>query len=78
MDETVTASPNPTNGIVNLSGKPMTKVQVWDISGKLILTEDHNALSQIALNLSTFVAGIYFARIFGHSGNSNTIKILKK
>ena len=78
VDDAFTASPNPTSGIVNLSGKPMTKVQVWDISGKLILTEDHNALSQIALNLSTFEAGIYFARIFGHSGNSNTIKILKK
>ena len=72
-----TATPNPTDGIVRLSGAAVNSVTICDVTGKIISSENYNALSEVTLNLSSFHTGIYFAKVTAASGNSETIKILK-
>ena len=71
------ATPNPTGGIVNLSGSNISNVNIIDVSGKIIHSENYNGLSEVTLNLSNFRSGIYFAKVTATDGGSSTIKIIK-
>jgi photosystem II stability/assembly factor-like uncharacterized protein len=73
-----TATPNPTNGMVQLLGVPINSVNIFDVSGKIIASQNYNALSEVTLDLSSFHTGIYFAKVTTASGNSETVKIVKK
>lgn len=72
----VSLSPNPTTGIVNVLGiNTLDKIDVYSTNGQLIKTfsEDSN-LEQI--DIASFEAGVYFAKIQSNSGNK-TIKLIK-
>ncbi|HMI08676.1 MAG TPA: T9SS type A sorting domain-containing protein [Flavobacterium sp.] len=72
-----TAVPNPTTGLVKLSGAEINSVLVFDLSGKVVKTESFNSLNEVTLNLSTFQNGVYFAKIIADNGTSFTLKIVK-
>ena len=59
--------PNPSNGLFTLTYgnyKPQ-KVEVFDVTGKIILTIEENALSddKMQLNLEKVTTGVYFVKI---------------
>ncbi|MBV7269390.1 T9SS type A sorting domain-containing protein [Winogradskyella luteola] len=69
--------PNPTNGNWNLlSSNTINNVAVYDILGKQVLTLSPNS-SEVAIDASSLITGVYFARIEGVSG-SKTIKLVKE
>ena len=70
--------PNPSNGLVTVSygNFEPTQIQVYDISGKLILTKENLSASETNLDLSSASQGIYFIKI--SSENQNTVKRLIK
>jgi hypothetical protein len=68
--------PNPTTGRINVSGPTDFagyKVQVVDISGKIILDQD---LSSV-INLDNLRSGMYLVRIIGNQGVS-THRVIRK
>jgi hypothetical protein len=64
--------PNPTTGIVNLSGMKFEKAEVYNIFGQLIITERNS----MQFDLSSFDNGTYIVRIFNQKQNVETKKIL--
>ena len=75
----ITVYPNPSNGLVTISygNFEPTQIEVYDISGKLILTKENLNVSETSLDLSSASQGIYFIKI--SSNNQNIVKrIIKK
>lgn len=72
--------PNPVNKSLTLNfGKPINKIQckVTDVTGRLLLKEDHTNVSQTTLDFSDHPQGIYFIEITTDSQVS-TRRIIKK
>lgn len=63
--------PNPTSGIVNIAAVGLTdgkyNVQLHDLTGKLVYTEERNAneLMNTSVDLSTLTKGMYFLSVTG-------------
>lgn len=73
LEDAFSIFPNPTNGIVYFDGKAPESIQVFDLSGKL-LVEEQNASS---IDLSAVPEGIYLVQI--HVNNKvTTQKIIRK
>jgi len=63
-DNSVTVSPNPTNGIVNISAKAEIKsVQLYDVQGRLL-----QAASGTTIDVSNRAAGLYFVKVMTAKG----------
>lgn len=73
----ITASPNPTNGIVKISGNSFNAISIYDISGKQVFSKNYDNLSETQLDISTFENGIYFAKISNEKDEVNSVKIIK-
>lgn len=67
--------PNPSTNFVKINSieTPISKIQVFDISGKLILTNNYNSEITINLNVSSLAKGIYLLKI----NNRITKKLIK-
>ncbi len=72
--ETIKIYPNPVKNHLNIESKNIiTKIEIFDISGKLIMEPNTNLVS---INLSELLSGIYYIRI--ETENKVTIeKIIK-
>ncbi|MCA0154141.1 T9SS type A sorting domain-containing protein [Winogradskyella vincentii] len=69
--------PNPTNGEWNInSNLEMSKVALFDILGKEVLTITPNAM-EATIDASSFKTGVYFARIEGVNG-TKTVKLVRQ
>ena len=70
--------PNPTNDVLNVSldKYKIKEVSLLDIQGRVILTQS-NLLDKNRIDLSNFVAGIYFLNITTFEGTIN-LRIVKK
>ena len=68
----LTLYPNPTTGILTIEGAKGT-VAVYDIYGKLILSEKTNTL-----DISQAARGIYFVRVLDEQGKVYVAKVLKE
>jgi hypothetical protein len=56
--------PNPVNGNLSLENVVGSGIEIYDISGKLVLTDARTASSR-KLDLSTFAPGVYLIKIIG-------------
>ena len=74
----ISVYPNPSNGLVTITYGTFepTQIQVYDISGKLILTKESLNVSETNLDLSSASQGIYFIKI--SSENQSVVKRLIK
>ena len=67
--------PNPTASVLNIESKgPLSMVQIFDLSGREILTEKKNLTAVSVGELST---GAYFVRVFDDKGRFATLKFVK-
>ena len=80
MESGVECYPNPTTGIVTVTGiEAGTKIELLDFTGRLLHTySSHQAIKPsdnqtITLDLSSFVPGLYLLRT-----SSGTAKLLKR
>jgi hypothetical protein len=69
--------PNPSNNVWNIeTTSAITKINVSDISGKVVFTAQPNG-NAAAINAAEFQSGIYFAQIATASG-TQTVKLIRK
>ena len=66
--------PNPSEGIFKFSNSNIQTIQVFDVSGKMML---NSALKSNELDLSAFQKGIYFLKIESSNGDLFTKRIIK-
>jgi photosystem II stability/assembly factor-like uncharacterized protein len=74
----ISMSPNPTDGILKITGSTISSIRVFEITGKEIYTQSYNNAEEVSLNISTLNTGIYIAKIIDVNGNSTNQKIIKK
>ncbi len=67
--------PNPTTGKINFNLKEITNIAVFDISGRLVKSEEHFTGE---LNLELLPNGLYLIKAFSEKGISATKVILYK
>ncbi|MDB9993156.1 choice-of-anchor B family protein [Flavobacteriaceae bacterium] len=67
--------PNPSTNSVKLSSTntPISKISIYDLSGKLLLSKKYNSEININLNISNLASGIYLLKI----NNKKSIKLIK-
>jgi hypothetical protein len=56
--------PNPTNGILNIGNKDLIKIQLFDLTGRIIKEYNPNPL----VDLSNFSKGIYLIKLISDEG----------
>ncbi|WP_299059260.1 T9SS type A sorting domain-containing protein [uncultured Polaribacter sp.] len=73
-------SPNPTTGLVHIKLEDIndTKVELYNILGKKILTKKYFNVDKVSLNIDSLPAAIYLVKVTSNTGATNTVKILKK
>lgn len=75
--------PNPTNGIVKIdwtnSNQKPNSVQIFDITGKLLVTKNIEANDLNAeLNIAEYTNGLYLVKIISKDGNTVVKKVFKQ
>ena len=74
----INAYPNPTNGIVQLEGLPISEkvmISIYNLSGEIVLQFESSG-SNVIVDLSSESPGIYFIKIAGET--QHTAKIIKE
>ena len=66
----ILAYPNPTNSIINLNllGTDANVMEVYDVAGNLIHTEQLNSL-KTTLNIENYTIGLYFVKFYNNQHN---------
>ena len=77
-DKAFTATPNPTTGLLNLAGKNINQVIVYDLLGKQVSTNNYSAINNVSINLGSLNAGVYMVKVTNSLGSSSTIKVVKQ
>lgn len=75
--KTISLSPNPTIGIINISGKGISQYELCDVTGKKITNEKFNPLDNMSLNIDFLASGIYLLRVTNQDGVSSH-KLIKQ
>ncbi len=71
-------SPNPTSDKFNLTGENINQVQITDILGKVIISNNYAALSNVELSIADFNAGVYVVKVTNNEGKSSVVKVVKQ
>lgn len=67
------AYPNPTNGVLNIAGNNIDKIEVYNSLGKMVISRQ--VCSQSAnINLGGLSSGLYFVKIYG--ATTETMKVV--
>jgi streptogramin lyase len=72
-----TVYPNPSNGIFNIEALTNATITVFDMVGKQVSTQKV-AIGTATINLSSFTAGVYFAKITTEDNQTQTVKLIKQ
>ena len=72
-----TIAPNPTNGIVTVSGVMLEKVKVYNIVGQLVAEKSMESES-LVFDMSSLPSGLYFVHLIHQKGSSCVRKLLKQ
>ena len=74
--EKINIYPNPSNGIFNIENDNITKIEIFDLAGKLILKQE-NEFGVSSVDLNQYLKGIYLDKIISKNNQVNTIKLIK-
>ncbi len=79
-NESLQISPNPANDLVTVSfptGAELSRVELLDLSGRIIATENINGKSNRAIfSTSAFTSGMYILRAVDTKGAAVTSKVM--
>ena len=65
--------PNPVNNVLNISGIiDVTKIDIFDLTGKLVKTVDLEYTKEISINVAEFQNGVYFVKVYNNTGVQTT------
>ncbi|MCZ2298741.1 MAG: T9SS type A sorting domain-containing protein, partial [Chitinophagales bacterium] len=68
--------PNPATNVVNVSFTDMKQIHITDVAGRLLLSKQLGCVNNTQLNISTIGKGIFFVRVIGKDGSSETKKLI--
>ena len=68
--------PNPTQAALNITGERMSRIHVYDLSGRLVLIADPDTPEQTRINVTGFATGHYVVRVTLDDGKTVTGKII--
>lgn len=69
--------PNPTTGIINVSGENIAAIEVVNIMGQTMLKKNCDG-DEANVDISSFTPGIYFVKVGMNDGNEFSEKIIKE
>lgn len=75
--ENVEIYPNPTNNLVTISGENLSKIEIFNITGQMVLVFDYINDNQ-TIDLENQPSGIYFFKITDRNSYHCTQKVVKK
>ena len=75
--ETWKIAPNPTDGMVTVSGGMLQKVKVYNIVGQLV-AEKQTEGETMTMDLSQLPSGLYFLDMIHQNGSTCMRKLLKQ
>lgn len=67
-------SPNPANSVLNINGKDVKKINIYNVEGKLIATHANTQ----SVDVSTYYDGIYFIEIISQNNQVSINKFIVK
>ncbi|OAB76124.1 T9SS type A sorting domain-containing protein [Cochleicola gelatinilyticus] len=73
--QNVVLYPNPANTVLFVRNAKNASLEVYDILGKLIMTESNIAL-ETQLDVANLQTGTYFVKIYGQDGRASTKKFI--
>lgn len=76
----VQISPNPASGVVNIRLKEgeISRIELFDINGRVVLAQNNVAAPQVNVNLSGVAAGMYMARVYNANNAIVTSRLVKQ
>ena len=79
-DNMLSILPNPASEIItfNIKGDTFQKIQLFDVSGRLVYSFENISSNKKAISLETLNAGIYFAKVSLTKGLNTIKKIIVK
>jgi PKD repeat protein len=74
----ISVFPNPGNGLLTVTNTnyAIREIQVYDLQGKLMLTESFNDL-KVALDISKYTNGVYMLIIHDEAGKTQVVRVIK-
>lgn len=69
--------PNPTNDILTLCGTDLQQVEVYDITGRRMLSKSVSE-DEASLDMRELASGLYFVRVTCNDGKQNVRKVVKE
>ena len=75
VENIFTVYPNPATNTLYISGNNVAKVEITDILGRTVVTQNANAQTLISINVNGIKTGIYFVNITTTNGEMNTQKV---
>lgn len=76
-EPTVMVHPNPTTGLIVVTGSNLCQVEIYNLTGQLI-TKEKSQGSSVALDLSAQPAGLYFISVTDQEGRKCVRKVVKE
>ena len=76
--QAVSIYPNPTNQLVHITSPVDARLELVDVTGKLVLVENLIANKSMMLNVETFANGVYFVNTIGTNYQSSERLIINK
>lgn len=71
------AYPNPTVGLLNISGKNISEIMIFDMAGKQVMTKKVNVVDNLNLDVSALSSGLYLMNVTNDSGLISVLKFSK-
>ena len=78
VSKQITVYPNPAQRVVNIGGKHIASVQVFDNAGRFVNTTILNDATNPSITISGLPAGIYHLRIQTTDGKVNVVSFVKE
>ena len=70
--------PNPARNTVTITGGNIKKVEVINLFGEIVISENSDAAADITIDLSGQPTGVYFFNITNDNGEVHTKKVVKE
>ena len=76
-DKSFSALINNATGMLEVNGKNITNVTVFDVLGKQVSNNNFTSVDNASINASNFNNGIYLVKVTNNAGAASTIKVIK-
>ncbi|MFN8275738.1 MAG: T9SS type A sorting domain-containing protein [Flavobacteriaceae bacterium] len=77
-DKLFTAYINNATRTLQVNGKNIANVAVYDVLGKQVFNSSYTSVDNVSINVDSFNSGVYMVKVANAEGNASTIKVIKQ